>query len=79
MKKSARQVIRSWGQTLRNLKPGEILQVTSRGKPLVEISKPVAAKTKLPDFAARARDAGLSNSKIGDRLLKRILEDEALS
>jgi len=79
MKKTARQVLRSWGRTVESLKPGETLEVTAHGKPLVNITKPVSSPRTLPDFQKLARRAGLGDSKLGDRLLKRLLEDEAVS
>ena len=78
MKKTARQVLRSWGRIVQTLKPGQTLQVTARGKPLVNITKPAAEKRVLPDFARAAR-ADRAGTKVGDRLLKRLLADEALS
>jgi len=79
MKKSARQVLRDWGRIVGRLKPGQTLQVTAHGKPLVNITKPDSTPRALPDFARCARRAGLGNRKLGDRLLERLLEDEAVS
>jgi len=78
MKKTAGQVLHSWGRIVQTLKPGQTLQVTARGKPLVNITKPAAEKRALPDFARAAR-ADRAGIKVGDRLLKRLLADEALS
>ncbi len=78
MKKTSRQVLRSWSQIVEALKPGQTLQVTARGKPLVNITKPASVRCKLPDFARAAR-ADHAGAKVGDRLLKRLLDDEALS
>jgi len=67
LKKTARQVLRSWGRIVQTLKPGQTLQVTARGKPLVNITKPAAEKRVLPDFARAAR-ADRAGTKVGDRL-----------
>jgi len=78
MKKSARQLLRTWGQTIASLKPGETIEVTNRGKPVIQLTKPAPPRRRsLPDFAKAARR---DNVRVGNRLLKRLLaEDEALS
>jgi len=73
VKKTARQVLRSWGRIVQTLKPGQTIEVTAHGKPLVNITKPVSSPRTLPDFQKLARRAGLGDSKLGDRLLKRLL------
>ena len=79
MKKTARQVLRSWGTIIHALKPGQTMEVTAHGKPLVYVTKAAPLpKRDLPDFAAAARTDG-AGPKVGDRLLKRLLADEALS
>lgn len=78
MKKSARQLLRTWGQTIAALKPGETIEVTNRGKPVVQLTKPAPRPRRaLPDFAQAARH---DNIQVGNRLLQRLLaEDEAIS
>lgn len=77
VKKGVKKLFQNWSQTIDALKPGETLEVTSHGKPLVHITKPVVQSRPMPDFGKLARQdkAGV---KAGDNLFKRMMADEAI-
>ena len=78
-KVTAREFLHGFAGLEKQLRPGESVTITRRGEPLGEFTKKSpAAKIKLPDFQKDASRAGI-NTKAGDRLLARLLNDEAIS
>jgi hypothetical protein len=64
---------RRFSQLTEEMRPGESITVTRRGKPIGEFTKkPV--KIKMPDFKRDAERAGIS-VEAGDRVLARLLRD----
>ncbi len=77
MKKvSVRQIVHGFSKLHAQLKPGESVDITSRGKPIGQYTKRPTRRIKLPNFYKEARKDGYG-PEVGDLLLKRLLaEDE---
>lgn len=76
---SAREFLHSFSKLEKGLKPGESLTVTRRGAPLGKFTKEAPEpRIPLPDFEKDASRPGF-DEKIGDKVLARLLADEALS
>lgn len=79
MKKiSAREFLHGFGKLHNSLEPGQSVLITKNGKPLGRFVKEPQRGLKLPDFRKDALADG-SSTEIGDRLLKKLLADEAIS
>jgi antitoxin (DNA-binding transcriptional repressor) of toxin-antitoxin stability system len=77
-KVSAREFLHQFASLEKKLRPGESVTVTRHGKPVGEFTKrPTKQKIKMPDFEKDAKRAGIS-VEAGDRLLARLLSDEAI-
>jgi hypothetical protein len=78
-KVTAREFLHGFASLQKELRPGESVTVTRHGQPLGDFTKKTAAaKTKLPDFKKDASLPGF-DAKIGDAVLARLLNDEAVS
>lgn len=78
-KVTAREFLHGFAGLEKALRPGESVTITRRGEPLGEFTKkPAATKIKMPDFKKDASRAGF-DAKIGDTVLARLLNDEAVS
>jgi len=78
-KVSAREFLHRFAKIHGSLQPGENVTITRRGHPLGTFVKASPArKIRLPDFAKDASAHGYG-PEVGDELLKRILNDEAVS
>jgi len=75
---SAREFLHGFAKLQKALAPGESLSITNRGKPLGRFVKGPAKSLPLPNFLENARADGFGPA-VGDRLLKRLLEDESIS
>lgn len=70
MKKiSSREFQKRFGKLARSLKPGQVLQVTEFGVPLVQVTRMGKSRVKMPDFAANLKNAGASQA-VGDRIIR---------
>jgi hypothetical protein len=77
-KVTAREFLHGFASLEKKLRPGETVTVTRRGAPIGEFTKrPVKPKIKMPDFKKDACRLGYS-VEVGDRLLARLLSDEAI-
>ena len=78
-KVTAREFLHGFASLEKQLRPGESVIITRHGEPVGEFTKKRSApKVKLPDFEKDAARAGI-DTKAGDRLLARLLNDEAIS
>jgi hypothetical protein len=78
-KVTAREFLHGFANLQKELRPGESVTVTRRGEPLGEFTKrTAAANVKLPDFKKDASRPGFG-VEVGDALLARLLNDEAVS
>ena len=78
-KVSAREFLHGFAKLEKQLRPGESVTVTRRGVPLGSFTKqPSRPSFALPDFEKSANRHG-SSARLGDQLLTRILNDEAVS
>jgi hypothetical protein len=78
-KVSAREFLHGFADIQKDLRPGESVTITRHGQTVGEFTKKQAApKIKMPDFKKDASRPGL-DVKAGDRLLARLLRDEAFS
>jgi antitoxin (DNA-binding transcriptional repressor) of toxin-antitoxin stability system len=76
-KVTAREFLHGFADLQKDLRPGESVSITRHGQTVGEFTKtPAARKVKLPDFKKDASRPGL-DIKVGDRLLARLLRDEA--
>jgi len=75
---SARAFVREFPEIQSKLAPGQSITVTHRGKPIGHFVRELSAKIKLPNFLARAQADG-AGPEVGERLLARLLRDEAFS
>ena len=76
---TAREFLHHFARLEKELRPGESITVTRRGEPVGNFTKKVTkSAVSLPDFAKRADKHGFS-AKVGDQLLARIMNDEAVS
>ena len=75
---TAREFLHGFAKVHQKLAPGQSVTITKRGKPLGKFVKEPVAKTPLPDFRKDAEADGYG-AEVGDKLLSRILADEALS
>jgi antitoxin (DNA-binding transcriptional repressor) of toxin-antitoxin stability system len=65
----SRQFQKAFGKLARALKPGQVVQITEFGKPLVQVTPVGQSPVKLPDFAANLKTAGAQESA-GERILR---------
>ena len=78
-KVSAREFLHRFASLEKQLRPGESITVTRRGKPVGRFMKePAKPKIQMPDFEKDANRPGFT-TKDGDALLARMLKDEELS
>ena len=78
-KVSAREFLHKFASLEKQMRPGESVTVTRRGKPVGRFMKePVKPKVPMPDFGKDASRPGFT-AKDGDALLARMLKDEELS
>jgi len=78
-KVTAREFLHGFASLEKGLRPGESVTVTRRGQPLGDFTKKSAeAKIKLPDFRKDASRPGF-DVRVGDAVLARLLNDEAVS
>lgn len=76
---SAREFLHHFAKLEKQLRPGESVLITRRGRPLGRFTKePVKAKIGLPDFERDASRPGFTVVD-GNALLARMLNDEELS
>ena len=75
---TAREFLHGFSKLQKGLAPGESVSITNRGKPLGRFVKEPARRMRLPNFLENARADGFGPA-VGDRLLKKLLEDEAVS
>jgi hypothetical protein len=77
-KVTAREFLHGFSSLEKSLRPGESVTVTRHGKPVGTFTKKSdTPKMKLPDFKERACRHGYG-VKVGDALLARFLNDEAI-
>jgi hypothetical protein len=77
-KVSAREFLHHFASLEKKLRPGESVTVTRHGTPIGEFTKrPAKPKIKMPDFKKDACRLGYG-TEVGDRLLARLLSDEAI-
>jgi hypothetical protein len=78
-KVTAREFLHGFADIQKDLRPGESVTITRHGQAVGEFTKKqTAPKIKMPDFKKDASRPGL-DVKAGDRLLARLLRDEAIS
>ena len=76
MKKvTVRQIVHGFSKLHAGLKPGESVDITSRGKAIGQYTKKLGRGVKLPDFYKEALKDGYG-PEVGDLLLKRLLAEE---
>jgi antitoxin (DNA-binding transcriptional repressor) of toxin-antitoxin stability system len=75
---SSRDFVHRFSKVQAELKPGQTVIITNRGKTIGEFVKTGQKTIKLPDFEKDAKADGLG-PEVGDALLKRLLADEAFS
>jgi hypothetical protein len=76
-KLTSREFLHGFSKVQADLKPGQTLVITNRGKPMGEFTKASERpKVKMPDFEKIAKSHGYG-PEVGDALLKRMLADEA--
>src|SRR5438270_11910239 len=70
MKKvNSREFQKSFSKLTKSLKPGESIEVTKHGKPIVQVTKAQQRSVKLPDFAKNLKECGIPKS-IGNKMLE---------
>ena len=79
MKKvSVRQIVHGFSKLHESLKPGQSVDITSRGQPIGQYIKRPARRVKMPNFY-KACQLGYG-PEVGEELVKRLLaEDETIS
>jgi antitoxin (DNA-binding transcriptional repressor) of toxin-antitoxin stability system len=77
VKKSVKKLFQNWSQTIDSLKPGEVVEITSHGKPVAVLTKPVQPSRRMPDFRKLVR-RDKASPEDGERLFKRMMSDEAI-
>jgi hypothetical protein len=75
---TAQEFLDGFSKLQKSLVPGESIGITDHGKRIGMFMKEPRRRVRLPNFAKLAKENSYG-PEIGDKLLKRILEDEALS
>lgn len=75
---SARDFVREFPEIRSKLAPGQSVTVTHRGKPIGDFVRERSSRIELPNFLAKAQTDG-AGPEVGERLLARLLRDEAFS
>jgi antitoxin (DNA-binding transcriptional repressor) of toxin-antitoxin stability system len=78
MKKSVKSLFQTWSDTVGNLKPGEVVEITSHGKPVALLTRPARSRRKMPDFRKLVRQDKATVSD-GENLYRRMMADEGIS
>jgi hypothetical protein len=77
-KVSAREFLHGFAKLEKELRPGESVTVTRRGKEVGKfVKKDDRAKIQMPDFEKHASLPGIG-ARVGDELFARLMSDEAV-
>ena len=65
----SRQFQKQFGKLTETLKPGDVVQVTKHGEPLVQVTRLGRRRIRTPDFMSYLAPLGYSE-QLGDQILK---------